>query len=32
VKRFQPLDELARRSRVELTVRCPDEARIGPPC
>jgi DNA polymerase III subunit alpha len=30
VKRFQPLDELARRSRVELTVRCPDEAQVGP--
>jgi DNA polymerase-3 subunit alpha len=28
VKRFQPLDELARRSRVELTVRCRDEAAI----
>nr|WP_314444942.1 DNA polymerase III subunit alpha [uncultured Sphingomonas sp.] len=28
VKRFQPLDELARRSRVELTVRCADEAAL----
>jgi DNA polymerase-3 subunit alpha len=28
VKRFQPLDELARRSRVELTVRCPDEGSV----
>ena len=28
VKRFQPLDELARRSRVELTVRCPDDASV----
>jgi DNA polymerase-3 subunit alpha len=28
VKRFQPLDELARRSRVELTVRCPDQAAL----
>jgi DNA polymerase-3 subunit alpha len=24
IKRFQPLEEVARRSRVELTVRCPD--------
>lgn len=30
IKRFQPLDELARRSRVELTIRCPDEAALGP--
>jgi DNA polymerase-3 subunit alpha len=29
VKRFQPLDELARRSRVELTVRCPDQAALS---
>jgi DNA polymerase-3 subunit alpha len=29
VKRFQPLDELARRSRVELTVRCADERAIA---
>ncbi|NJC06240.1 DNA polymerase-3 subunit alpha [Sphingomonas kaistensis] len=28
IKRFQPLEELARRSRVELTVRCPDDAAI----
>lgn len=28
IKRFQPLDELARRSRVELTVRCPDDKAI----
>jgi DNA polymerase-3 subunit alpha len=28
IKRFQPLEELARRSRVELTVRCPNEAAI----
>ncbi|GAA4016672.1 DNA polymerase III subunit alpha [Sphingomonas swuensis] len=28
IKRYQPLDELARRSRVELTVRCPDEAAV----
>jgi DNA polymerase-3 subunit alpha len=28
VKRFQPLDELARRSRVELTIRCPDEGAL----
>jgi DNA polymerase-3 subunit alpha len=30
VKRFQPLDELARRSRVELTVRCSDQAALAP--
>jgi DNA polymerase-3 subunit alpha len=29
VKRFQPLDELARRSRVELTIRCPDQAAVA---
>jgi len=29
VKRFQPLDELARRSRVELTVRVPDEGAVA---
>ena len=30
VKRFQSLDELARRTRVELTVRCPDEVSLLP--
>jgi DNA polymerase-3 subunit alpha len=30
IKRFQPLDELSRRSRVELTIRCPDEASVRP--
>jgi DNA polymerase-3 subunit alpha len=29
VKRFQPLDELARRSRVELTVHCSDGAMLA---
>ncbi|GLR47967.1 DNA polymerase III subunit alpha [Sphingomonas astaxanthinifaciens] len=30
IKRFQPLEELARRSRVELTIRLPDEAAVAP--
>ena len=29
IKRFQPLDELARRSRLELTVSCSDPARMA---
>ncbi|MFC7537674.1 DNA polymerase III subunit alpha [Sphingomonas sp. GCM10030256] len=28
IKRFQPLDDLARRSRLELSIRCDDPARI----
>jgi DNA polymerase-3 subunit alpha len=30
IKRFQPLEELARRSRVEMTVRVPDAGAIAP--
>jgi DNA polymerase-3 subunit alpha len=30
IKRFQPLEELARRSRVEMIVRLPDEAAVVP--
>jgi DNA polymerase-3 subunit alpha len=30
IKRFQPLEDLARRSRVELTVRVPDDGAVAP--
>ena len=30
IKRFQPLEDLARRSRVELTVRVPEEGAVAP--